>query len=276
MKQRSLVSRVGKDFNESSGFVRLGQLCAVFGVILLLLGPICLLVGFNKVGISLLSAGIALFQITVIAYSRASFLTSRKVLREVSKGAVADKDSDDDLALIELALQGLEDTIHSYGEEMKPSGVTSVAVSPVQTSSPERAVVGLQNAYLALSKNNVETLVISSARLISELKATIDIPISGLQQLVSYDNIESIQLNDIRRYEQILVWVDSETEVKSLNMFVPYAWVSPDATVLAGPTTNLVEKFFSHTAIGTDVKPLPTRIQEDGFLHVAFERSLEV
>ena len=274
MKQRSFVKRVAKGFSESSGFVRLGQLGVVLGIVLLLLGPLCLLFGFNKAGISFLAAGIAFLQIPVIAYARASFLATREVLRQVSKAVAVDHD--DDLALVELALQGLEDTIHSYGEELKSRGGTPVAVSPVQSSSSERTVTELQNAYAVLSKSEAETLVISSARLISELKAAIDIPTNSLHRFVPYDDIELTQLNDIRRYEQILVWVDSNTEIQSVNQFVPYAWVSPDATVLAGPTTNLVEKFMSVTAIGTSVKPLPTRIPENGLLHVAFERSLEV
>ena len=274
VKQRSFVKRVAKGFSESSGFVRLGQLGVVLGIVLLLLGPLCLLFGFNKAGISFLAAGIAFLQIPVIAYARASFLATREVLRQVSKAVAVDHD--DDLALVELALQGLEDTIHSYGEELKSRGGTPVAVSPVQSSSSERTVTELQNAYAVLSKSEAETLVISSARLISELKAAIDIPTNSLHRFVPYDDIELTQLNDIRRYEQILVWVDSNTEIQSVNQFVPYAWVSPDATVLAGPTTNLVEKFMSVTAIGTSVKPLPTRIPENGLLHVAFERSLEV
>lgn len=273
MEKHSLIERVRNDFRVSSGFVRTGQLSAVVGLVLLFLGTVSWILDHATIGLGLAALGIALLQLTSIAYSRASLLVAQNGLRITRKRET--NDSEEDLALIELALQGLEDTIHRYGEEMKPASITSVPVSPGQAFAPDRAFAGFQNAYLAMSKNSIDTLVISSARLVSELKATIDIPAHSMHQLVSYDAAELAPLNNIRRYEQILVWVDPETDVQTLTPFVPYAWVSPDSKVLAGPTTNLVEKFFSHTGTGTPVKCIPTRIREDGFLRVAFERSLE-
>lgn len=273
MEQRRLLTRVSKSIRESSGFVRIGQVCAILGIVIFLVGPICLLFGLNTIGICLLALGIVLVQVTAITYSRASYLQSLKQSKRASKEHA--ENSGDELAMIELALQGLENAIHSYGEGLQTHSVTAVSAEPTPSDTPERAFAGLQNAYIALSKNNLETLVISSARLISELRASMDIPAGSLNKLVSYDDDERRHLNDVRRYEQILIWVDPKTSVQSLTPFVPYAWVSPDATVLAGPTRNLVERFFSQTASGTVVKSLPTRIKEDGYLHVAFKRSLE-
>ena len=242
-------------------------------MLLLLLGVVLVFSEAYSFGLGILGMGLGLMQIGSILSSRESLIQVSKVNKQIR--STRSPENADDLALIELALQGLENAINDQQE------LLSTSKESYHDNSPKRQVpkFGSGPGFLDLFSKHVNsgtrTLVVTSQRLVRDVRENLGGAVNGYVRLVTYDCGKPLQLNDIMQFEKLLIWVDPRTDREGLERFIPYAWTGPDTEIVAGPNPNSISEFVSLTNLGTEVRPLIAQVVDDRYFHVAFQRSLE-